>query len=157
MRCPRCGHEEDRVIDSRGVSDGKGVRRRRECIGCSHRYTTYEYVDAVALLVVKRDGRREAYQREKLRRGILIAVQKRSISAEKIEAMIDRIEADLSRRGTEELETSEIGRMVMKEMRQLDAVAYVRFASVYRRFESVREFVEIVEGIGSHDPGSVEE
>ncbi len=147
MRCPRCGFEEDRVVDSRAVSDGKGVRRRRECVDCGHRYTTYEYVDAVALLVVKRDGGREPYQREKLRRGLLTACQKRPIPVEKIEGAMNRIETNLIRRGAEELETRSIGRMVMEELRQLDPVAYVRFASVYRRFDSVREFIEIVEGI----------
>jgi transcriptional repressor NrdR len=147
MRCPRCEFEEDRVVDSRSVSDGKGVRRRRECVDCGHRYTTYEYVDAVALLVVKRDGRREPYQREKLRRGILIACQKQSLPAETIELVIDRIEASLQRRGGEELATRSIGRMVMEELRSLDPVAYVRFASVYRRFDSVSEFVDIVKGI----------
>ncbi len=149
MRCPRCGNEEDRVIDSRGVRDGKGVRRRRECVGCGHRYTTYEYVDAVALLVIKRDGRREPYQREKVRRGILRACEKRPLSASDIESLTERIETQLHRAGQQELETSEIGRVVMNELRELDPVAYVRFASVYRRFGSVQEFVEIVKGIGS--------
>ena len=147
MRCPRCGHEEDRVIDSRAVRDGKGVRRRRECLKCGHRFTTYEYVDAVALLVVKRDGRREPYQRDKVKRGILRAGQKRPLSAAEIEAVVDRIESALHRSGGEEVEAREIGRLVMDELRELDPVAYVRFASVYRRFESIQEFVEIVEGI----------
>ncbi|MCK4305603.1 MAG: transcriptional repressor NrdR [Candidatus Eisenbacteria sp.] len=151
MRCPRCGHEEDRVIDSRAVRDGKGVRRRRECLGCAHRFTTYEYVDAVALLVVKRDGRREPYQRDKVKQGIFRAGQKRSLSAEEIEAVVDRIESRLHSSGGEEVEAREIGRLVMDELRELDPVAYVRFASVYRRFESIQEFVEIVEGIaGQH-------
>jgi transcriptional repressor NrdR len=148
MRCPRCGQETDRVIDSRAVRDGKGVRRRRECANCSHRYTTYEYVDAVALLVVKRDGRREPYQREKARRGVVQACRKRPITAEQIEALIDRVESRLQRLGGQEIGAPEIGRLVMEELRELDPVAYVRFASVYRRFDSVDAFIEIVEGMG---------
>jgi transcriptional repressor NrdR len=147
MRCPRCGHQEDRVIDSRAVRDGKGVRRRRECLDCGHRFTTYEYVDAVALLVVKRDGRREAYQRDKVKRGILRAVQKRPVSADELEAILDRTETRLHHLARGEVETREIGSLVMAELRRLDPVAYVRFASVYHRFGSVQEFVEIVEGI----------
>ncbi len=147
MRCPRCGFEEDRVIDSRAVRDGKGVRRRRECVGCAHRFTTYEYVDAVALLVVKRDGRREPYQREKVKQGILRACEKRPFSAADVGAVVERIETRLLRSSEEEIETRQIGRLVMAELRDLDPVAYVRFASVYRRFESVDEFVDIVAGI----------
>jgi len=140
------------VIDSRAVRDGKGVRRRRECASCSHRYTTYEYVDAVALLVVKRDGRREPYQREKIRRGVLQACRKRPITAEQIEALVDRVEARLGRVGGEEIAAPEIGRLVMRELRELDPVAYVRFASVYRRFDSVDAFIEIVEGMARAEP-----
>lgn len=147
MRCPRCGHEEDRVIDSRAVRDGKGVRRRRQCEDCGHRFTTYEYVDAVALLIVKRDGRREPYQRDKVREGIRRACQKRPFSISDIDALIDRVEARLHRQAGEEVSTKQLGQFVMEELRQLDPVAYVRFASVYRRFESVNEFIEIVEGI----------
>jgi transcriptional repressor NrdR len=147
MRCPRCGHEEDRVIDSRAVRDGKGVRRRRQCESCAHRFTTYEYVDVVALLIVKRDGRREPYQRDKVKEGIRRACQKRPFSAADIEALVDRVEARLHRQGGEEVETRWVGRCVMEELRQLDPVAYVRFASVYRRFESVNEFIDIVEGM----------
>lgn len=147
MRCPRCGNEEDRVVDSRAVRDGKGVRRRRECARCEHRFTTYEYVDAVALLVVKRDGRREPYQRDKVKQGILRACQKRPLSAAEIDAIVERIESLLHRAGGEEVAAPEIGRLVMEELRGIDPVAYVRFASVYRRFESVHEFIEIVEGI----------
>ncbi len=153
MRCPRCGHDVDRVIDSRAVRDGKGVRRRRECVACSHRYTTYEYVDAVALLVVKRDGRREPYQRDKVRRGLMRAAQKRPISAEQIEQLVDRIESRLHRSGADEITTPDIGRLVMEELREIDPVAYVRFASVYRRFDSVDAFIEIVEGMGAPAAG----
>ncbi len=147
MRCPRCGHEEDRVIDSRAVRDGKGVRRRRQCESCGHRFTTYEYVDAVALLIVKRDGRREPYQRDKVREGIRRACQKRPFSIGDIDAIIDRIEARLHRQGGEEVSTKQVGQFVLEELCQHDPVAYVRFASVYRRFESVNEFIEIVEGM----------
>ncbi len=150
MRCPRCGHEEDRVVDSRAVRDGKGVRRRRECVRCGHRFTTYEYVDAVALLVAKRDGRREPYQRDKLRRGIVRACEKRPLTAADVEGVVERIEARLHRAGDEEVESPRIGHLVLTELKELDPVAYVRFASVYRRFESVREFIEIVEGLGDN-------
>lgn len=152
MRCPRCGQETDRVIDSRAVRDGKGVRRRRECASCGHRYTTYEYVDAVTLLVVKRDGRREPYQRDKVRQGVLQACRKRPITAEQIEALVDRVESRLGRVGGEEMAAPEIGRLVMHELRELDPVAYVRFASVYRRFDSVDAFIEIVEGMARSRP-----
>ncbi len=135
------------MIDSRAVRDGKGVRRRRECASCGHRYTTYEFVDAVALLVVKRDGRREPYQRDKIRQGVLQACRKRPITAEQIEALVDRVESRLARVGGEEIGAPEIGRLVMGELRELDPVAYVRFASVYRRFDSVDAFIEIVEGM----------
>jgi len=151
MRCPRCGQETDRVIDSRAVRDGKGVRRRRECASCGHRYTTYEYVDAVTLLVVKRDGRREPYQRDKARRGVVQACRKRPITAEQIEALIDRVESQLQRLGGQEIEAREVGRLLMAELRELDPVAYVRFTSVYRRFDSVDAFVEIVEGMGRQE------
>lgn len=149
MRCPRCGKEEDRVIDSRAVRDGKGVRRRRECSDCGHRFTTYEYVEPGAFLVVKRDGRREAYQREKLRRGIMRACEKRPASVADIDAFVERIEARLLHAGAEEIATSVIGTMVLDELRDLDEVAYVRFASVYRRFDSVGEFVDIVKGMSA--------
>ncbi len=147
MRCPRCGHEEDKVVDSRAVRDGKGVRRRRECVDCGHRFTTYEYVDPVALLIVKRDGRREPYLRDKVKEGIRRACQKRHFSAADIDAVVDRVEARLHRTGGEEIETRQVGEVVMAELKKLDSVAYVRFASVYRRFDSVHEFIEIVEGI----------
>lgn len=154
MRCPRCENEEDRVVDSRAVRDGKGVRRRRECARCDHRFTTYEYVDAVALLVIKRDGRREPYQQGKVKQGVLRACQKRSLPVEEIDALVDRIETRLHRGGGEEIEAPEIGRLVMEELREIDPVAYVRFASVYRRFESVNEFIEIVEGIADPEGGA---
>ncbi len=157
MRCPRCGLETDRVIDSRAVRDGKGVRRRRECASCGHRYTTYEYVDAVTLLVVKRDGRREPYQRNKVRQGVLQACRKRPVTAEQIEALVDRVESRLGRVGGEEIAAPEIGRLVMSELRELDPVAYVRFASVYRRFDSVDAFIEIVEGMGRTGSESTED
>ncbi|MBD3237795.1 MAG: transcriptional repressor NrdR [Candidatus Eisenbacteria bacterium] len=152
MRCPKCGHEGDRVIDSRSVRDGKGVRRRRECAACAQRFTTYEYVEPAAFLIVKRDGRREAYQREKLRRGILRACQKRPTAAAEIDALVERIELRLLRTVGEEIAASQIGRLVLEELRGLDQVAYVRFASVYRRFESADEFREIIDSMAVRAP-----
>lgn len=145
------------MIDSRAVRAGKGVRRRRECAQCAHRFTTYEYVELAAFLVVKRDGRRESYQREKLRRGILHACQKRTTAAAEIDALVERLELRLLRAANDEIATNEIGRLVLDELRALDQVAYVRFASVYRRFDSVGEFLEIVEGMMLEDPSSAEE
>lgn len=137
MRCPFCGFAESKVIDSRTVSDG--VRRRRECLECASRFTTYERVQAVSLLVVKKDGRREEFNRDKLSSGIRKACAKRPVSNETIEQMVDEIEMGLHRLGQAEVPSTAIGDMVMGRLRQLDGVAYIRFASVYRAFADVEE------------------
>jgi transcriptional repressor NrdR len=140
MRCPYCQEGDSRVIDSREV--GSSIRRRRECVQCGQRFTTYERLTPVSLLVVKRDGRREPFDREKLNRGIYAACAKRPIPDETIEALVGRLETDLFALGKAEVESKVIGKMVMDQLRGLDDVAYVRFASVYRRFKDVDGLVE---------------
>jgi transcriptional repressor NrdR len=144
MRCPYCGHEEDRVVDSRISKEGRAVRRRRECLDCSHRFTTYEYIENVSLTIVKNDERREAYDRQKLMMGLIAACKKRPISMKKIESITDQIENDMEKIGKTEFPSSEIGKMVMAELYKLDEVAYVRFASVYRKFKDISDFISEV-------------
>lgn len=144
MRCPNCGHDEDRVLDTRPVRDGAAIRRRRECGQCQHRYTTYEYIEKGTFSVVKKDGRREPFQREKLLAGLARACEKRPVSTTQIEEIADRIEADLVRLGRAEVRTSDVGERVMEALRALDPVAYVRFASVYLNFTDIREFQETI-------------
>jgi len=144
MRCPKCGCMEDRVIDSRIARDGNAIRRRRECLRCHHRFTTYETIERHPLLVIKRDGRREPFQREKLRNGILRACEKRPIGPRQIDEVVERIEMELHDEFESEVPYREIGERVMRELRLLDPVAYVRFASVYRRFEEVDEFIQAI-------------
>jgi transcriptional repressor NrdR len=147
MKCPSCGFEEDRVIDSRPVRGGRGVRRRRECARCRARFTTYESVAAEALVVVKKDGRREAFDRSKLFTGIEKACQKRPVPRERIDALVEAIETELSQRYPTEVSSREVGERVMQALRGLDEVAYVRFASVYRQFQDVSEFIESIRSI----------
>jgi transcriptional repressor NrdR len=140
MRCPYCQHDDSRVVDTRKV--GNAVRRRRECLKCKQRFTTYERLASISLFVVKRDGRREPFDREKLARGIQLACVKRPLSQEAIETTVSQIESDLYAMGKAEVDSSVVGEMVMDELRKLDEVAYVRFASVYRRFEDVEALAE---------------
>jgi transcriptional repressor NrdR len=147
MRCPSCGHLEDRVIDSRSTKEGRAIRRRRECIGCGHRYTTYEYVENASILVVKKDGKREPWSREKVVAGISRACEKRPISLSQIEAIVDRIENEIQRQAPGELASKTVGELAMAELRELDEVAYVRFASVYRHFKDVNEFLDEIQGL----------
>jgi len=142
MRCPYCHATEDRVVDSRSSREGGAVRRRRECLNCSRRFTTYEYVEERQLQVVKRDGTIESYDRRKLLRSIRLACVKRSVTNEEIEALVADVEDDLMKRGIEEVETGLIGEMVMDRLKLRDHVAYVRFASVYRNFQDIDEFYE---------------
>jgi len=142
MRCPYCQATEDRVVDSRSSREGGAVRRRRECLSCSRRFTTYEYVEERQLQVVKRDGTIESFDRRKLLRSIRLAAVKRSITNEGIEALVADIEDDLMKRGADEVETGLIGEMVMDRLKSRDHVAYVRFASVYRNFQDIDEFYE---------------
>jgi transcriptional repressor NrdR len=141
MRCPFCGHHDDKVIDSRAQGPGDVIRRRRECEGCSRRFTTYERVEDVLPTVVKKDGRREPFDRQKLLRGLRTACSKRPVSIERIEAIADAIEREVQEHEKREVTASELGERVMNHLRDLDEVAYVRFASVYRSFRDVDEFL----------------
>ena len=142
MKCPFCGDHENRVLDSRDVRDGEEIRRRRECAGCSRRFTTYERVDEVPVTTVKRDGRRENFDREKLLNGLLRACEKRPVARADLVGVVDKVENAISAREVREMSSEEIGNMVISELRNLDQVAYVRFASVYRRFEDVSQFMD---------------
>jgi len=142
MKCPFCGEESDKVIDSRSVQEGIAVRRRRECQSCGERYTTYEYVERVSLAVIKSDERREPYDRTKLLRGIQISLAKRPVSEKHILALVEDVENELFKMNKTEVSSKVIGELVMERLRNLDEVAYVRFASVYRKFQDKTEFVD---------------
>ena len=144
MRCPKCGCQDDKVIDSRASREGATIRRRRECIKCGYRYTTYEQIERAKLMVVKRDGRREDFEREKLADGVQKACQKRPVSQEQIDDLIDQIVDDLSNTFDREVPCQAIGERVMAGLRGLDSVAYVRYASLYRRFDEATDFVQEV-------------
>lgn len=141
MKCPFCGNAENKVIDSRISKDGKAIRRRRECTGCVRRFTTYEYVEDILPIVVKKDGRREPFDRTKIRNGVRTACEKRPIRTEDIEKMVESVEAACQEFQGEEIPSSVIGEKVMNELKAIDGVAYVRFASVYRQFRDVGEFM----------------
>lgn len=147
MRCPRCGADEDRVIDSRVVKDGSGIRRRRECSQCQLRFSTLEMTVPEELKVIKRNGEREEFSRDKLHRGIAHACYKRSISEENIDRAVAAVSASLFRDFEREVSSREIGERVMNELRALDEVAYVRFASVYRKFAAAEDFVDEIKGL----------
>ena len=141
MKCPFCGHTENKVIDSRISKDGKAVRRRRECLGCTKRFTTYESVEDVLPMVVKPDGRREQFDRQKILTGIKKACEKRPISMEAIDKLVENIEQACQEMQAEEISSTVIGEKIMSELKNFDGVAYVRFASVYRQFRDVGEFM----------------
>ena len=151
MKCPHCGSEEDKVVDSRAVRDGRAVRRRRECLSCEERYTTYEAVETQPVLVVKRSGERMAYHREKVILGVTKACEKRPVSLEQIEIIVDRVARDLARAGRREVPSETIGLYVMEQLRDVDEVAYVRFASVYRSFQNIDEFFALLNDLRSED------
>lgn len=142
MKCPFCANGENRVIDSRISKDGNAIRRRRECLACEKRFTTYEFVEEVLPVVVKKDGRREVFDRKKILAGIKKACEKRPISTDAIEALVENIEQACQEFQGKEIPSSMVGEKVMKELQNLDGVAYVRFASVYRQFRDVGEFLE---------------
>ena len=141
MRCPWCGHLEDRVIDSREAQEGQATRRRRECLGCGRRFTTYERVEDVLPQVVKKDGRREPFDRRKILEGLERACQKRPVSREQLDDMVSAVEREVQEQGEREVSSHAVGERVMARLRAVDGVAYVRFASVYRSFEDVGEFM----------------
>jgi transcriptional repressor NrdR len=141
MKCPYCGHDDDRVIDSRPTDEGTSIRRRRECTQCLKRYTTYEKVESIPVMVIKKDMNRQPFNREKLLKGIMKACEKRPISVDRIEKIVDEIEAELMNSLKREVTTRDIGELVMAKLKQLDDVAYVRFASVYRQFKDINTFM----------------
>ena len=141
MRCPFCGHLEDKVVDSRESKDGDSIRRRRECILCGRRFTSYERIDEIPYMVVKKDGRRETFERNKIMAGLLRACEKRPISAVQLEAIVTEVEKAVQDSSDREYSTSEVGKIIMRRLKVLDKVAYVRFASVYLEFEDVSEFM----------------
>ena len=156
MRCPKCGHQDDKVIDSRASREGSTIRRRRQCLNCAHRFTTYEEVAHEGLMVIKRDGRREEFSHEKLLSGIKKACHKRPISPEIITELAERVTEEVTDLYDREVPGMAIGERVMEGLRQIDKVAYVRFASVYRRFEEATEFVREVKNLEeTHDPAQV--
>jgi transcriptional repressor NrdR len=145
MKCPYCGFTQDRVVDSRESKEADSIRRRRECEGCNKRFTTYERIDEIPYMVVKKDGRREKFERQKVLSGLLRACEKRPVSASKLEAIVDETEAFLMDSAERERTTNQIGELIMDHLRTIDKVAYIRFASVYRDFKDVREFKEELE------------
>ena len=141
MHCPFCGYEDSKVIDSRPAEDGAAIRRRRECIKCEKRFTTYEKVESLPIIVIKKDKTREQFNREKLLSGITRACEKRPVETEQLDMLVDRIESELQNTLRREISTKEIGEKVMEGLREIDEVAYVRFASVYRQFKDVNPFI----------------
>ena len=142
MKCPYCSFEESKVIDSRAADDGERIRRRRECLKCGKRFTTHEVIETVPIIVVKRDKSREVFDRNKLTAGILRACEKRPVSLTQIEKMVDRIEAKIQSMLDREITTRQIGELAMEELKSVDEVSYVRFASVYRQFKDINTFME---------------
>ncbi len=140
MKCPYCGHLGDKVVDSRESKEGDVIRRRRQCLSCSKRFTSRERLEDIEYRVIKKDGNREAFQRQKLIAGLLTACEKRPVSIQQLEEIADRVEAELQERPEREMSTKEIGAKLMQELKQLDQIAYVRFASVYRQFRDVGQF-----------------
>lgn len=150
MKCPFCENQEDKVIDSRVSKEGNAIRRRRECLKCGKRFTSYERVEDMAPMVIKKDGRREPFNPEKIRSGLLIACKKRPIQTDKIDEIVDNIEKKLISLGEKEIPSSVIGEEIMACLRDLDKVAYVRFASVYRQFKDINELMDEVKTLFEH-------
>ena len=142
MHCPSCQHTESRVLESRSTEGGRSIRRRRECLNCKHRFTTYERIEFVPITVIKRDGSRESFDRSKLLRGIVRACEKTEISHKKVEAIVDDLEAKLQQNLEREFSSTEIGELVLERLRHESEVAYIRFASVYRNFQGIKDFTE---------------
>jgi transcriptional repressor NrdR len=151
MKCPYCGEIDNKVMDSRLSKDGTVIRRRRECIDCGRRFTTYEQIEEIPVMIIKKDGRREVFSREKVRQGMARACEKRNISVEIIEEFIDNLERDLKEFEEKEIPSSIIGEKIMTKLHELDEVAYVRFASVYREFKDVNDFFSELKKLLSDD------
>ena len=147
MKCPFCLFDEDKVIDSRASNEGKSVRRRRECSKCKKRFTTYEYVEEMPLMLIKKDGRRQAFDRNKILSGIVKTCEKRPVSMEKMEAVVDKVEKALQKTFDKEVKAQVVGELVMDHLHKIDEVAYVRFASVYRQFKDINQFMKELKDI----------
>jgi transcriptional repressor NrdR len=154
MKCPYCSYKEDKVVDSRATAEESAVRRRRECLKCGKRFTTYEYVEEVSLMVIKKDGRREPFDRKKVLAGVTRACEKRPISLEKMEDIVSQVERAIQKKSDREVSATRIGELVMERLKTLDDVAYVRFASVYRQFKDVGQFMEELKDILGNDEKS---
>jgi transcriptional repressor NrdR len=141
MRCAFCGYKEDKVVDSRSIREGRAIRRRRECLKCGKRFTTYEYIEEPSLMVIKKDGRREPFDRKKILSGIIKACEKRPVSMDKMEDIIIQLERAIQKKPLREVPSTRIGELVMERLKAVDDVAYVRFASVYRQFKDVEQFM----------------
>ncbi|MFW6303519.1 MAG: transcriptional regulator NrdR [Candidatus Sumerlaeota bacterium] len=151
MRCPYCHNNNDKVVNSRSCQDGEAIRRRRECLDCGKRFTTFEYIELGEMHVIKANGQRETFNREKIRRGLQLACEKRPVSAEEIDSIIQNIEREVQNRMDSEIKATEIGEMVLKALRELDEVAYIRFASVYRSFRDASAFRDEALGLLKKD------
>jgi len=147
VKCPFCSHLDDKVIDSREARDGDLIRRRRECLKCGRRFTTYERIDEIPYMVIKKDGRRERFDRQKILQGLLKSCEKRPVPTPKLEAMVDEVERAVQEAKERELTTQELGELLMVRLKKLDKVAYVRFASVYMDFKDVKEFMNELKGL----------
>ncbi len=153
MKCPYCSHSEDKVVDSRSTQEDSAIRRRRECLSCGKRFTTYEYIEEVSLMVIKKDGRREPFDRKKILSGILRACEKRPISIERMEEIVTQVERFIQKRSDREVESARIGELVIEKLKELDDVAYVRFASVYRQFKDIGQFMFELKDIINKEKG----
>ena len=153
MQCPSCQHTDSRVLESRAADSGRSVRRRRECLNCEFRFTTYERVETVPITVVKRNGTRETFNRAKLLHGLLRACEKTGLEPARLEAVVDEIELELQQRSGREVTSSEIGELVLRHLSEMSEVAYVRFASVYRQFQGMTDFVATLEGLDKRNGG----
>ena len=147
MKCPYCSHLGDKVVDSRESKEGEVIRRRRECLECGKRFTSYERIDEIPYMVIKKDGRRERFERQKILQGLLKACEKRPVATPKLEGIVEEIEAVVHEATERELTTTEVGEMIMQRLKKLDKVAYVRFASVYMDFKDVQEFMSELKGL----------
>ena len=152
MKCPFCAHMEDKVVDSRESKEGEVIRRRRECLGCGKRFTSYERIDQIPHMVVKKDGRRERFDREKVLAGLQRACEKRPVSTKALEEIVDRVEAMVQESPDREVPTVQVGELLMESLRELDRVAFVRFASVYRDFKDVDQFMATLKGLLERPP-----
>lgn len=154
MHCPNCQHTESRVLESRSTESGQSIRRRRECLKCKQRFTTYERIELVPITVIKRDRSRESFDRAKLIRGVLRACEKTTVSYQKVEAIVDGIEARLQQNSGKEFSSTEIGELVLQSLKYENEVAYIRFASVYRKFQGIKDFVETLNHLQNENQGS---